>query len=75
VLDLKYLTIDDLEKFAANLRERIEVGKAQTSLPPNGAGRWTDATLREDEKDLLAVEAEILERTLLQCENPGGATT
>jgi hypothetical protein len=63
--DLKYLTIDDLENFAVELKNAIKSSKTY---------RMGLAHIKENEDWLMAVEAEILERTLLQYETDGGVT-
>ena len=85
--DLKYLTIDELERFAENLRLEIENLKVKVSeldtltvqmgftdvIPP---GKHLEArNLRSSVELLTNVESEILERTLLQRPNDGGAST
>lgn len=70
MLDLKYLTISDLEKYALNLTQRVEYLKSRDS----SISLMKDV-IKELENDLHQVETEILERTLLGKENPGGATT
>jgi len=66
VLDLKYLTVSDLERFALNLKNKISIYKEHSNLKRQ---------VKELDEELQQVESEILERTLLGKENPGGATT
>jgi hypothetical protein len=76
VSDTKYLSIDELETLCDILKKDIARFKAHIRNPD-----WTPAgsdyyqrNLKETEKLLDEAEAEILERTLLQCDNPDGVS-
>ena len=66
--DLKYLTIEDLERLSANLKQEI------ISVRIKAGGDFNSQLLKEDEELLAAVDAEILERTLLQYDTDGGVS-
>jgi hypothetical protein len=64
----KYHSIDDLERLKLQLEAEIKGLKGTTD-------RSTESLLKEDERMLHEVECEILERTLLQRGNDGGASS
>jgi len=64
--DLKYLSIDDLERFIVNLREEIVHLKASIERDSRYINQiLIKRTLEDSESMLVHAEAEILERTLL----------
>lgn len=68
-MDLKYLTVDDLERFLVNLKASIE------DLESKARQRYDDQRLKEEKALYAEIESEILERTVLGYKPPGGATT
>ena len=59
--DLRFLSASDLDKFLVNLRQQNE----QISALPD-LNRWQEETLKNNGLLIAAVEAELVERLVLQ---------
>lgn len=75
-LDLKYLTIEDLEKFLVNLKSQIDFLERNAILEGgfDELSTWQQQTLKEAREEAAEIEAEILERVVLGYKPPGGVS-
>ena len=71
-LDLKYLTVADLEKFLENLQASIK--DLESNDVPVTRTRHQEKRLKEEKELVAEIESEILERTVLGYKPPGGVT-
>lgn len=73
-MDLKYLTIEDLEKLAENLRKETEEFEAMQGRRWTTPNTFVAQSILANKELIEEIETEIIERTVLGVKTDGGVS-